>query len=130
MHWFSVENHIGLVATLLDLGAQVDPVNNYDSTPLLEAVQLGHTEISELLLSRGADVKHKNSCGQSVISGLINLKRHASLASLLLSHIPPEEPLTDYADITDLVGLRYRKDAVALLFQERGLPDPPDYLID
>ena len=58
MHWLAVENQIAAVTALLDLGAEVDPVNDFESTPLLECVTLENAELVELFIVRGKPWKY------------------------------------------------------------------------
>lgn len=130
LHWMAVENQLLLVQALIDLGAVVDPVNHFGSTPLLEAAQLGHTEMCLLLLARGAQVTCKNEAGTSVIASTVQLKRHVELINALLDHVPPTCPLSELLDEIDILQLSSRDDPVAQVFQKRGLPAVENELDD
>lgn len=122
LHWLAVENQLSLVQALIDLGAEEDPVNNFGSTPLLEAAQLGLTELCLLLLAKGAQVSHKNEAGTSVIASAVHLKRHVDLIHALLGHVPSGCSLSEFLDDSDIFQLSSRDDLVAQVFQKRGLP--------
>lgn len=55
------------IRTLLDLGANVDPISNDGDTPLHLAMLRGSVECVELLLERGADINKKGRFGKSAI---------------------------------------------------------------
>ena len=123
LHWMAVEDASSLVSALIELGAEIDTVNHFGSTPLQEAVQLGRTEICLELLARGASVTHINDAGDSVISTSTILKRHTQLIAALLDRLPSDIPLSDVVDETTLEGIRHRDDPVAALFRARGIPE-------
>jgi ankyrin repeat protein len=123
LHWMAVEDASSLVSALIELGAEIDTVNHFGSTPLQEAVQLGRTEICLELLARGASVTHINDAGDSVISTSTILKRHTQLIAALLDRLPSDIPLSDVVDEATLEGIRHRDDPVAALFRARGIPE-------
>ena len=125
LHWMAVEDASSLVSALIELGAEIDTVNHFGSTPLQEAVQLGRTEICLELLARGASVTHINDAGDSVISTstILKRKRNTQLIVALLDRLPSDIPLSDVVDETALEGIRHRDDPVAALFQARGIPE-------
>ncbi|MBL9117438.1 MAG: ankyrin repeat domain-containing protein [Verrucomicrobiaceae bacterium] len=123
LHWMAVEDAASLVSALIELGAEIDTVNHFGSTPLQEAVQLGRTEISLALLARGASVTHINDAGDSVISTSTILKRHTQLIAALLERLPYDIPLSEVIDEMTLESIRHRDDPVAALFRARGIPE-------
>lgn len=123
LHWMAVEDASSLVSALIELGAEIDTVNHFGSTPLQEAVQLGRTEICLELLARGASVTRINDAGDSVISTSTILKRHTQLTAALLERLPSNIPLSDVVDETTLESIRHRDDPVAALFRARGIPE-------
>ncbi len=123
LHWMAVENVLSVVLSLIELGAEIDTVNHFGSTPLQEAVQLGRTEICLELLARGASVTHINEAGETVISTAVILKRHTQLVSALLERLPAHTPLSDVLDDMTIEVIRHRDDPVAGLFRARGIPE-------
>lgn len=55
----AMEGHPRTVALLVSKGAKVDTKSNDGFTPLLSAVDQGHTEVCELLLEAGGDVEER-----------------------------------------------------------------------
>jgi ankyrin repeat protein len=49
----------------LDWGAKVDPLDEWNETPLNLAAWAGHLSVVKLLVERGADVRLKNDNGQT-----------------------------------------------------------------
>ena len=56
LHKAALRGHVALVEALLSWGATVDPQSHQGATPLLVAVQGGHTDICGLLLAQGSVV--------------------------------------------------------------------------
>ena len=46
--------HLGVVAALLEAGAQVDPRNGHGETPLVLAARGRHADVVDALLAHGA----------------------------------------------------------------------------
>lgn len=58
--------HVGVVALLLDYGADIEGRTPYSmETPLMEATRLGHHAIARVLLQRGADTQSTDVEGKS-----------------------------------------------------------------
>lgn len=55
LHFAAFGGHLAVVDRLLKLGAVVDPVSNWDQTPLGEAASRGRSEVVDRLLAAGAD---------------------------------------------------------------------------
>ena len=55
LHWAAEQGHTDLVLFLLDHGAGVDDRSDGGETPLMRASWMGHGQIVQLLLARGAD---------------------------------------------------------------------------
>lgn len=122
LHWMAIEDVLPAVTSLIDLGSAIDTVNNFGSTPLQEAVQLGRTDVCLALLAQGASVTHTNEAGDTVISTSTILKRHTQLVSALFDRLPTDVQLSEMLDDITIEGLRHRDDPVAGLFRLRGLP--------
>jgi ankyrin repeat protein len=54
LHYLSVENQLRAVTALVEVGAQVNTLNECNQTPLSEAASLGYDELVKYLLSKGA----------------------------------------------------------------------------
>lgn len=69
LHLAAQEGAVEAARLLLDLGADVDPVNQYGNTPLFVAVfnSRGRGEMIALLRERGADPYKANDAGQSPV---------------------------------------------------------------
>ena len=124
MHWLAVENQIAAVTALLDLGAEVDPVNDFESTPLLECVTLENAELVALFIVRGASVSHVNDAGQSPITVAASRKKPAML-NLVLSALHPKIGINSLFDDWDANEALDRGDEVAHLLEARGLRRRP-----
>ena len=120
MHWLAVENQIAAVTALLDLGAEVDPVNDFDSTPLLECVTLENAELVALFIVRGASVSHVNHVGQSAITVAAKRQKPAML-HLVLPALHPKIEINSLFDDWDANEALNRADEVAHLLETRGL---------
>jgi ankyrin repeat protein len=55
-----------LVKVLVEAGANIDPIDSYYSTPLMQAYENKKDDVAEYLISKGADVNHENLDGYSV----------------------------------------------------------------
>ena len=73
------------VAELLSQGARVE-AKEQGFTPLLVAVQFGHTEVCQLLLDKGkANIEETTPFDERTALILAAIKGHASTVALLLS---------------------------------------------
>jgi uncharacterized protein len=59
--------HIEIVKLLLEHNVNIDPVDKYGLTPLLQAVRKGHEEIVKLLVENNADLTHKDNEGRTAL---------------------------------------------------------------
>ena len=60
LHASSHNNRSKIVTVLVEYGANLESVSTFGETPLLVAVECGHTQIVKTLLSYGADVNSQN----------------------------------------------------------------------
>ncbi len=60
-----VDDGVHLVAMLLDKGAALDPKDDRGRTALMTAASLGHDEVVDLLLKRGANAALRDNTGKS-----------------------------------------------------------------
>lgn len=76
LHEAVLNNNLGILKRLVNEETQLDPINNYNNTPLAMALRQGSTEIADFLISKGADkskVKSYNLAGPyagQVVPGL------------------------------------------------------------
>jgi hypothetical protein len=74
-----------LSKTLLEHGADMNKPNDHNETPLMKAVDRGHTNVVKLLLSRGADVNAFDNDGLTALFDA-SRKGDVELTRLLLNH--------------------------------------------
>ncbi|ACV21908.1 Ankyrin repeats (3 copies) [Slackia heliotrinireducens] len=68
------------ILRLVKYGVDVDMPNIYGQTPLFVALECGHIEAAELLISLGADLRHKDVDGYGVGEHLVmGFKRNPSM---------------------------------------------------
>lgn len=67
LHWAASGGHDSVVSYLLELGSPIDPVDDGGNTPLLLASTTGKSIVVRILISRGANVNHKNNQGHSAL---------------------------------------------------------------
>lgn len=58
---------IATIKRLLQDGADLEMINEYDRTPLWRAVEIGQRSIVRLLLEKGASTKTQNAYGQDIL---------------------------------------------------------------
>ena len=66
-------------------GTKADTKRKDGYTPLHGAAQLGHKEVAELLIAKGADVNTKRSDGATLLDWAIR-RKHPEIADLLRKH--------------------------------------------
>ena len=81
LQWFAVENCREEVEWLLARGSDIDTQNKFGATPLIEAVQLGYTELVGFLLSCGAD-PHIEYSGETALSEAVE-RGHEEIVRML-----------------------------------------------
>ena len=83
---FAAEGEVGLVATLLEHGANVDAANHAGETPLMKAIAFDDADTVRLLMEAGASVDktdragrdvqmYVRACKSSIIHGLVREER-------------------------------------------------------
>ncbi len=58
LHFLVVENAFATVEWLRQNGSEIDPINNFGNTPLVEAAGLGYLEMCAYLVDHGANPRH------------------------------------------------------------------------
>lgn len=67
IHWAVLSGNVKLVTYLIDLGTDLNPEDDTDTTPLILASSAGHVEIVKLILKKCDDVNHKGIQGHSAL---------------------------------------------------------------
>ena len=67
LHYACAKGQLEVSKYLIAKGATIDSLSVGDNTPLIMAVQSGNEELVALLLSKGADIRLKNSQGLTAI---------------------------------------------------------------
>lgn len=83
LHWYCIEGDLLVVEKIIELGFDVDEVNEFDQTPLFECVLIGRWDIARLLVSHGADPNIRNQDGDTILMRLAFADRRADLEKLL-----------------------------------------------
>ena len=81
----SYHNHIGIVKTLLDMGAEVDAKDGSGNTALMGATFKGFEETVKLLLEAGAEVNSINHQGATALTFACTFNQER-IAQMLISH--------------------------------------------
>ncbi len=81
LHSAAMQDHADAVALLLDNGANVNRVVDFENSALNMAVSDGHTDVVRVLLDRGADVCYKSAGGTA--GDIARARGHKELADLL-----------------------------------------------
>ncbi|KAK3368171.1 ankyrin repeat-containing domain protein [Podospora didyma] len=88
LHGAAFKGRYHIVRLLLSLGADVDPQDSMDLTPLALAAEAGEADIVELLLAYSADARLKTTEGETIVSRVAKVSedssRHASVVKMLL----------------------------------------------
>ena len=83
LHDATKQGHAGIVALLLEQGADVNALKEYGGTALHEAAEEGHESIVALLLEQGADVNALKEYGGTALHEAA-LRGHTGVVTLLL----------------------------------------------
>jgi uncharacterized protein len=84
LHFLSVEGFADAVKFLVGAGANVNAVNEFGDTPLIDVAELGNSEIVEILLKHGANPNATSTNQVSVLHAGVR-SGNAHLVELLLS---------------------------------------------
>jgi ankyrin repeat protein len=120
MHYLAVENRPQEVAWLITRGAEVDPQNQFQQTPLMEVAALGLLNICRLLVSRGANYRYVNARGESVLSSAASTDQE-EIVEYLLALLPLTEDINPLFDNVEAeMAVKHSPKSAVLLIQ-RGL---------
>ena len=88
LHYLCVENHLEGVRWLHQRGANINTLNNFQATPLIDAASLGYVELCRFLLANGADILATDQIGNTAISTVVCWKKRVNkpLLDLLLAN--------------------------------------------
>lgn len=89
LHQASGKGYTSLVKTLLkdpEHKKKINEADSYGMTPLLAAALRNHHEIIEILVKNGANVKHKNNRGNTVLHSLCSDSSGLTSVPFLLEH--------------------------------------------
>lgn len=73
MHLSCFKGDVILTDLLLDAGAKVNEVNQYNETPLFYSVRKENIPLIRLLIERGANKNHRDSFGDTVFEHTDNI---------------------------------------------------------
>lgn len=84
LHYAALDNDVGMIAALLDDGADPNAADRQGFTPLHFAAQQWSIEAAQILLERGADVDPVNTYGNSPLwTAVFNSKGRGALIEVL-----------------------------------------------
>jgi hypothetical protein len=122
LHFFVVENHLESVKFLRDIGANVNTVDHFRSTPLMHAVSLGYGDMVEFLISAGADIEAKTINGDTALSYAV-MKNYQGMARRILGLCKKE--ITHYfSDLDASEIVRNPNSDIRRLMIDFGIGDP------
>ena len=94
LHWFAVENCQEEIAWLMEQGVPLNTITNFGSSPLVEVIELGYTELALFLLEIGADPRPINNLEETALS----IAQERGNTTLIL-HL--EAALLEWADLPE-----------------------------
>ena len=83
LSWAAEKGHEGVVALLLQKGADIEPKDNSGWTPLSRAARRGQEAVVALLLENGADIESKDNSSRTPLSWAAEQGQVAVVALLL-----------------------------------------------
>lgn len=95
-HYLVVENQLASVKVLLEAGADLNEPDGFGTTPLMNAVFLGHREMVGWLLDRCASIEGMNQTGWTALS--LATKNEKAWAFQRLIQLPRKHPIDHYYD--------------------------------
>jgi ankyrin repeat protein/L-ascorbate metabolism protein UlaG (beta-lactamase superfamily) len=120
LHFAAQGGHAGVVAFLLDKGAQVNRPNIAGETPLHYAVGLDDPATVAVLLARGADVRARTEDGSTPLQLAAAWGQMGSMTALLEKGADPRLPLPSGETLLHVAALVGPPEAIAL-FATRGV---------
>ena len=83
INWAVLQDHVAILQSLIDSGANVNAKDKQGVTALHWAVYKAHEEIAHLLIDKGADVNAKEKSGVTALHTAVQ-KGHVAMVELLL----------------------------------------------
>ena len=130
LHFLAVEGIAEGVRFLASRGADVNAVNDFGDSALIDAATLGNDEIAHMLLRHGADPNAKSVTRDSALHAAVR-SGNARLVGLLLEGGADARYQTDLGEsVFDAVNelLPDRRDAIVAILAEHGIDWDADQL--
>lgn len=116
LHFAAREGHLEAAQTLIDAGANLDAMDNYETTPVIMAVLNGHLGVAAALLEAGADTNLQDRYGRTPLFAATDL-------NTIDVNPRPAPPITGNYRPVDIVRLALEHGAeVDLAISDEGLP--------
>jgi ankyrin repeat protein len=131
LHFLAVENDLSAVEWLFNRGADTNTKNDFGDTPLLEAAQLGYTEMCRFLLDKGADVYIRSNDETAISAAVTSIgsskrsqEKTLALVTLLLEQLGEDDDINDFFGRLSAEEALSREDPISTLLVKRGLERP------
>ncbi|XP_012260957.2 DNA-binding protein RFXANK-like [Athalia rosae] len=112
LHLAAAYGHHDLVKLLLNNGSQPDPSDDEGNTPLIYGAQGDHPHVCHELLSRGADITHRNI--HNVTAYQAALSNNATTAKAVIENYLMHELMSLPSDISNFCDLLSNEKGVKL----------------
>ncbi|KAM6898166.1 ankyrin repeat domain-containing protein 61-like [Lycodopsis pacificus] len=126
----TLEGDISCMSELLEQGAEANAANKAGMTPVQEACSTGNTELVDVLLRHGANIKRLSKAGESCLFLFLNHRTNVRNSSLLGKLLSLTSPLTVYdqsghlpSTLTQPCFFKQRDQLLKLTQQPRRLRD-------
>ena len=121
IHHAAREGCKDVMTTLLNHGAILDAKDDLGDTPLLLAAQNGHSELVYQLITRGADVNHRNHEGNDTWYYAIDIKDNDLLETLLSACLVKKIDMTNRQPLCIAASIG-RNDKIKFLLENNQNP--------
>lgn len=120
LHWAVYHDDADLVTRLIAVGADPQAVNDYGSTPLVEAAEVGNPVVIERLLGAGADANVRGADGETPLM-IAARTGGVDAARLLIEHGADVNARETWRDQTAVIWAAAQKQpAILKLLLEHG----------
>ena len=89
LHIACEKGYFEIAKLLLEMGADLNALDNYGSTPLFNACESCNPDLVRLLLEKGVDLNHRNNKGNTLYH-LACLNGNLEIVQILLEYIPSD----------------------------------------